>query len=278
MPIPPQDYEFVRELVRSRSGIVLEAGKEYLFDTRLAPLARQAGLPGLEQLVARMRSGPDAFALQRKVVEAMTTNETSFFRDIHPFDALREKILPDLIKARASTRTLNFWCAASSSGQEPYSVALLLREHFPQLFDGSWKLSFVATDLSSEMVRRCREGKFSQLEINRGLPASMMVRYFKKHGMEWQIDEQLRKLVDFRELNLCDDWHGLGSLDIVFMRNVLIYFSLDTKRQILGKVRRLLRPDGFLFLGGAETTINIDENYDRIQVQKGGVYQVRKAA
>jgi len=281
MPIAPHEYEYIRDLVRAKSGITLEAGKEYLVETRLLPLARSEGCSGIDELLSRMKSGPQALSLTRKVIEAMTTNETSFFRDIHPFEALRDKVLPELVARRQATKTLSIWCGAASSGQEPYTVALVLKEHFPQLFTGGWKISFVATDLSSEMIRRCREGRYSQLEINRGLPAPLMVKYFKKHGMEWQIDESLRRLIEFREMNLCDEWPLLGppqSLDLVFLRNVLIYFSLETKRQILGKVRRLLRPDGYLFLGGAETTLNVDDNYDRLQIQKTGIYKVVRAA
>jgi chemotaxis protein methyltransferase CheR len=280
MPIATHEYEYIRELVRQRSGIVLEAGKEYLVDSRLTPLARREGYANAEELLGNMRTGPKALSLQYKVIEAMTTNETSFFRDIHPFESLRDTVIPELLKARSASRTLNIWCAASSSGQEPYTIAMVLKEHFGHLFGtgGGWKLRFVATDLSGEMVRRSREGKYTQLEINRGLPAALMVKYFKRHGMEWQIDESLRKMIEFRELNLCEDWPTISEMDVVFMRNVLIYFSLETKRQILGKVRRSMRPDGYLFLGGAETTINIDDAYDRVQLVKGGVYQVRRAA
>ncbi len=278
MPIAPHEYEYIRELVRVRAGITLESGKEYLVETRLTPLARHEGLKGIDDLISKMRSGPLALSLIRKVIEAMTTNETSFFRDMHPFDALRDKVIPDLLAKRAVSKTISIWCAAASSGQEPYTTLMLLRENFPQLFTGGWRFNFVATDLSSEMIRRCKEGKFSQLEVNRGLPAALMVKYFKKNGMEWQIDEQLRKACEFREMNLCEDWHGLGNIDIVFMRNVLIYFSVETKRQILGKVRKIMKPDGYLFLGGAETTINIDDAYDRVQIQRSGIYQVRSAA
>lgn len=278
MPIAPQDFEYICELIRRRAGITLEPGKEYLVESRLVPLAKQEGLKGIEDLLAKMKTGPLAMSLTRKVIESMTTNETSFFRDIHPFDALRDKVIPDLIARRSTTRTLSIWCAAASSGQEPYTILMLLRENFPQLFNGGWRFQFVGTDLSSEMIRRCREGKFSQLEINRGLPAQLMVKYFKKTGMDWQIDEQLRKACEFREMNLCDEWTGLSNIDIVFMRNVLIYFSVETKRQILGKVRKVMKPDGYLFLGGAETTINIDESYDRLQIQRSGIYQVKAAA
>lgn len=275
MPIATHEYDFIRDLVKTRAGIVLEAGKEYLVESRLTPLMRREGYPAIDKMLTAMKSGPTALALTQKVVEAMTTNETSFFRDTHPFEALRDSVIPEIVKRRAATRTVNLWCAAASSGQEPYTIAMVIREHFAHLLNSGWKFNMLATDISTEMIARCRAGKYSQLEINRGLPAALLVKYFHKHGMEWEIDESLRKMIDFRETNLCGDWPGISNLDIVFMRNVLIYFSLDTKRQILGKVRRALRPDGYLFLGGAETTINIDDCYDRVQIVKSGIYQVR---
>lgn len=278
MPIAPVDYEYIRELVRGRSGIILDPGKEYLVESRIAPLMRQEGIKSSDELVQKMRTGALALSLQCKVVEAMTTNETSFFRDIHPFDALRDSVIPELVRRRADSKSINIWCAASSSGQEPYTIAMLIRENFGHLIQQGWRFNMVATDLSGDMVRRCRTGKYSQLEINRGLPAALMVKYFKKHGMEWEIDESLRKMIDYREMNLTHEWPGITNIDVVFMRNVLIYFSLETKRQILAKVRRVMRPDGYLFLGGAETTINIDEAYDRVQIVKTGIYQARRAA
>lgn len=278
MPIATHEYEFIRELVRTRAGIVLEAGKEYLVESRIAPLIRREGLKDTDDLLNKMRSGPLAMSMTQKVIEAMTTNETSFFRDIHPFEALRDSVIPELVKRRQDSRTINIWCAAASSGQEPYTIAMVIRENFSHLLAAGWKINVVATDISAEMIARCKAGKFSQLEINRGLPALLMIKYFKKNGMDWMVDDSLKKLIDFRETNLTTDWHGLGGLDVVFMRNVLIYFSLETKRQILGKVRKVMRPDGYLFLGGAETTINIDDAYDRVQIVKSGIYQVRRAA
>lgn len=266
------DFEFVKNLVLKHAAIVLETGKEYLVESRLAPLARQEGLASFEELIARMRAQPSN-GLHWKVVEAMTTNETSFFRDIHPFDALKKSVLPDLLTKRASERKLNIWCAASSSGQEPYTVAMVLREHFPTL--ANWTIRFIASDISNEMVTRSREGRYSQLEVNRGLPATLLVKYFQKQGTEWQIKDDLRRMIEFQQVNLAEAWPSWPPMDIVLMRNVMIYFNVETKKTILGKIRRLLRPDGYLFLGGAETTMNLDDAFERVQLDKSGCYRLR---
>jgi chemotaxis protein methyltransferase CheR len=277
MPITTDEFDYVRHLVRARSGIVLEPGKEYLVDARLSSLVREQKLESIAVLVQRMRASVTD-PLHKRVVEVMTTNETSFFRDLHPFEALRRNVLPALLANRAATRTLSIWCAASSTGQEPYTIAMTLLESVPQLAD--WKLTFVATDLSREMVERSRAGKYNQIEINRGLPAALMVKYFDKQGLEWQVKSKLREMIEFKELNLTSPaWIGVPSpLDIVFIRNVLIYFDPETKKDILGRIRKMLRPDGYLFLGCAETTMSLDDNYERLQVEKSGCYQLRGAA
>lgn len=264
-------FGFVCNLVRSRSAIEIEASKAYLVESRLAPLARQQGFASLHDFVSEIRrTGKQE--LSRQVVEAMTTNETSFFRDAHPFDALKSDILPQLIAARSAERSLTIWSSACSSGQEAYSIAMILREHFPVL--SSWKVSIVGTDLSSQIVAKARSGAFNQTEINRGLPAHLMVKYFKREGMNWVINDDLRKMVEFRELNLVEPWPAsLPKMDIVFLRNVLIYFAPEMKKAILGKVRNTLRPDGFLFLGGAETTMNLDTSFQRQQIGKAVCYR-----
>ena len=272
MPLNSADFEHIAKLVRDRSAIVLEAGKEYLVESRLLPVARGEGCTSVAELVTRLRSS-SANGLQQKVVEAMTTNETSFFRDLHPFEALKKTLLPELMAKRGGARTLNLWCAAASSGQEPYTIALTLREHFPAL--ATWTVRFIATDLSMEMVERSRTGRYSQLEVNRGMPAPLLVKYFQRHGVEWQLKEDLRKSVEFRQLNLVDAWTTLPAMDLIFMRNVLIYFDVPTKKAILAKVRRLLRPDGYLFLGAAETTLNLDDSFERMQLEKAGCYRLR---
>jgi chemotaxis protein methyltransferase CheR len=267
------DFEYVRSLVLKRSAIVLENEKLYLAETRLQALARREGLPSLEALIGQARSGTGS-GLSDRLVEAMTTNETSFFRDVHPFDALKQVVLPQLIQRRAVERRLSIWCGASSTGQEPYSLAMLLRENFPVL--ASWNVTILATDLSTEVLEKAKRGRYSQLEINRGLSALLLVKYFVKQGLEWQICEDLRRMVEFRQLNLIEPWPLFPPTDIVMLRNVLIYFSVETKKQILGKVRKILRPDGFLFLGGAETTLNLDDQFERLSLPRSGCYQLRK--
>jgi chemotaxis protein methyltransferase CheR len=270
--LSPQDFQFVCGLVRQRSAIVLEPEKSYLLEARLSPLARSEGFGTIEELVARLRSHPFN-GLHRKVVEAMTTNETSFFRDLHPFEALRSVVLPEVIRRRQVDRRINIWCAACSSGQEPYTIAMTILEHFPML--GSWDVKILATDLSSDMVARSRAGRYGQIEVNRGLPASLLVKYFEKKGMEWVIRPEVQRFCEFRELNLIESWSGLPRMDVVFLRNVLIYFDLDTKRSILSNTRKVLQPWGHLFLGGAETTINLGDGFTRVQYDRAGCYRLK---
>ena len=254
------DFELVRTIIRQDAAIALEDGKQYLVASRLAPVARGAGMASVAELCAHLRTRPRD-PLREQVVDAMTTNETSFFRDIHPFESLREHVLPDLLRNRASERRLTVWCGASSSGQEPYSIAMVLKESFPQL-DG-WDVHIIATDISPTMLDRTRSGLYSQLEVNRGLPAPSLVRWFTRKGAKWEIDAALRDLVTVERLNLAERWPTMREVDVVFLRNVLIYFDVPTKRQILAQVREILRPDGYLILGGAETTVNLDQDFER---------------
>ncbi len=270
MPASPESMSFLRDLVYRRSAIVLEADKQYLFDSRLSPVAREAGLASIDELVSNMRKDPGA-PLTRRVVEAMTTNETLFFRDVHPFEAMKALLVPDLIRARSAERSLRIWCAAASTGQEPYSIAMTLREHFPEL--ATWNVQIVATDLNAAVLERAREAKYRQLEVNRGLPAPFLLKYFERQGAEWQLNSNIRNMVTFRELNLLDSWTSLGPQDIVFMRNVLIYFDIETKRRLLGRLRQTLKPEGFLILGGAETTTNLDDGYASVRIGKGVYFQ-----
>jgi len=273
MPLNESELTFVRNFIREQAAIVLEPEKSYLIEARLQPLARRAGFSSLGELVATLRTKRHT-ELQRKVIEAMTTNETSWFRDRHPFEALKNLVIPSLMEKRAKQKALTFWCAASSSGQEPYSVLMVISEHFPQLLK-SWKFRFIATDISHEMLRRTRDGTYSQIEINRGLPAPLLVRYFEKKGLYWQVKEELRKRIELRELNLAGTWPALPPIDVIFMRNVLIYFDVETKKQILAKVRRVMRPDGCFFLGGAETTVHLDDSFERIPAAKTGCYRLK---
>ena len=271
MPITAPTFEYFRKLVEQRAGIVLEPGKEYLIESRLGQVARNQGFHTVDELGVELAKS-SFNSLHRQVVEAMTTNETSWFRDIHPFDALKKKVLPDLIATRAADSRLQVWCAASSSGQEPYTIAMIIREYFPPLRD--WKVQILATDISTAMLAKARAGRFTQLEMNRGLPAPLMVKYFVKDGTEWQIKDELRQMVEFRELNLAERWPLLPPVDIIFMRNVLIYFDIALKKDILRRVRQVIRPDGFFFLGSAETTMSLDEAFERDQIDRAVVYRL----
>jgi chemotaxis protein methyltransferase CheR len=266
-----QEFDVIRRLLQERSGIALEDGKQYLVECRLAPVIQQLQLQSIGELIAQLR-GPLNVGLQRQIVEAMVTSESSFFRDHHPFQTLRKDVFPDLISRRGAERRLNIWCAASAHGQEPYSVAMLLREHFPEL--RTWQLSLLATDLSREVLERARAGRFSQIEANRGLPAALLIKYFNQEGSDWQLQDSIRGMVAFQELNLTQPWPSLPRMDLVLLRNVMIYFDVPTKKAILGRVARLLRPDGYLLLGGAETTFNLDDSFRRVEALKTGFYQL----
>ncbi len=263
-------FDYICNLVRDKSAIVLEPSKTYLVESRLNPVARANGLVSIEELVDALRK-PNSSKLTQAVIEAMTTNETSFFRDLHPFDALKTSILPALIAARSRERVLNIWSNACSSGQEVYTIAMLIKEHFPEL--GAWKVRLIASDLSTQILDKAREGVFNQTEVNRGLPLPMLLKHFQKNGLTWQIKEEIRKMVEFRQVNLVETFPQLPPMDIVFLRNVLIYFAPETKRDILNNVKKVMRPDGVLFLGGAETTMNLDVPFQRELVGKATVYK-----
>ena len=250
MPLAPQDMDFIRDLVLARSAIALDDKQHYLVEARLLPLAREAGLQDVPGLVGALRTKPYG-EQHRRVVEAMTTNETSFFRDMHPFEALKRKIFPAIIERRASERRLNMWCAATSSGQEPYSVMMLLRDEFPQL--ATWNIRFMCSDFSEAMVARSRAGKFNQLEMGRGLPALSLVKHFDRIGTEFQVKPHLRQGFEWFQLNLAGPWPVMPPMDIIFIRNVLIYFKPEVRGQILEKARRLMQPHGALFLGTTES-------------------------
>ena len=269
--LPADAISFVCTLVRDRSAIELDASKEYLIEARLAPLARQSGFDSTTNLVQEMRA-KKRVELEDQVVEAMTTNETSFFRDGHPFEALRTTIIPELIENSGSKKTLNIWSAACSTGQEIYSIAMILREHFPEL--RNWKVDLLGTDISDDVLEKSKAGTYSQIEVNRGLPATLMTKYFQRAGMQWQVNDDLRSMTSFNKLNFIDPWPLMPKMDIVFMRNVLIYFCPQTKKSILQKLRSVLAPNGILFLGAAETTINLDSAFERVQVGDCSYYKI----
>jgi chemotaxis protein methyltransferase CheR len=261
--LEPRSFDYIAKLVRDRSAIVLESSKAYLVESRLSPIARECGLETIGKLIEKLQE-PNSQGLTQKVVDAMTTNETSFFRDLHPFQALKTDILPNLIKARASERVLNIWSNACSSGQEVYSIAMLIKENFPEL--AGWKVRLVASDLSTKILDKAKAGVFTQTEINRGLPMPLLLKYFGKQGIQWKLNDEIRSMVEFRTINLIETFPtAISQMDIVFLRNVLIYFSPETKSSILTRIRASLRSDGYLFLGGSETTMNLKVKFEKQQ-------------
>jgi len=250
------DYEYLRRFLRERSGLVLSVDKHYLLESRLLPVARRAGLAGLAELVHRLLGG-DGEALAAEVVEAMTTNESFFFRDKIPFEHFRDTIIPRLIAARSQRRRIRIWCAAASTGQEPYSLALSIKEMGDRL--AGWNVEIIATDISNEALRRARSGIYSQFEVQRGLPIMLLLKYFKQTGENWQIGPDIRAMVQFRALNLISDFAHLGVFDLVFCRNVLIYFDQPTKINVLDRLAQNLDRDGYLVLGAAETVVGLSE-------------------
>jgi len=262
--VTPLDYEFLRRFLKERSGLDLSSDKQYLVESRLIPLARKAGLPGIGELVQKLKSGVEP--LTSEVVEAMTTNETFFFRDKIPFDHLKEAILPALVQARASRRALRIWCAASSTGQEPYSIAMCVKE-FAAL--AGWRVEIVATDLSQEVLEKSKAGIYSQFEVQRGLPIQMLVKYFKQIGKLWQLNADIRSMVQHRQLNLLQDFSHLGTFDVIFCRNVLIYFDQNTKVAIFERMSKMLESDGVLALGAAESVVGISDAFKPYPERRG---------
>jgi chemotaxis protein methyltransferase CheR len=263
--VTPPDYEYLRKLLKDHSGLDLSTDKQYLIESRLLPLARKAGLPGISDLVQKMKGGSNGLITQ--VVEAMTTNETFFFRDKVPFDHFRDTIMPEMLKLRAARKSLRIWCAAGSTGQEPYSLAMCLKEMSAAL--SGWRVEILATDLSQEVLEKSRTGIYSQFEVQRGLPIQMLVKYFKQIGELWQINPDIRGMVAHRQLNLLHDFGQLGSFDVIFCRNVLIYFDQETKANIFGRLARGMESDGFLVLGAAETVVGLTEAFKPIGDRRG---------
>ena len=260
----PEDFGWLRKLLKERSGLVLAAEKQYLAESRLLPLARKHGMTTLAELIARLRA-PQC-PLTSDVVDAMTTNETFFFRDKIPFDHLRDSVLPALMQARAARKSLRIWCAACSTGQEPYSIAMILKET-PAL--SGWRTEIVATDLSQAVLEKSKAGVFSQFEVQRGLPIQMLVKYFKQNGDLWQLNADIRAMVQHKELNLLQDFSHLGTFDVIFCRNVLIYFDQDTKAAVFERMSRLIEPDGVLALGAAESVVGITDTFKPFPDRRG---------
>lgn len=263
------DFDYLCEAVKERSGIILTPEKAYLVDNRLAPIARRTDHDDVPALLATLRSKKEENLL-REVTDALTTNESFFFRDQKPFDAFRDLMLPSILETNANKRSLKIWCAACSSGQEPYSLAMILRDHAAKL-DG-WKVEIVGTDISHTILDRAKEGAYTQFEVQRGLPAKYLVQYFKKDNDLWLISDELKQMVSYRFFNLLDDPVTLGTFDIVFCRNVLIYFNPETKTKVLDGIARQMSPNGFLSLGAAETIFGLTKSFAS-EADRSGVYR-----
>ncbi len=261
-----KDFEFISQLLYKRSGLVLTQEKAYLLESRLNPVARKWEFKGFDELVAAVRASGNE-KLLNDVTEAMTTNESFFFRDQKPFTQFKEMILPHLLQNRSSTKKIRIWSAACSSGQEPYTLAMLLSEAKAQL--AGWNVEILATDLSTEILTKAKQGVYSQFEVQRGLPISYLVKYFKQDGDKWQIDEKLRGMINFRPFNLLSDLGALGRFDVIYCRNVLIYFDQPTKAKVLDGMAKMMPEDGFLLLGGAETVLGISDSFKLIPGQRG---------
>ncbi len=266
--VTSDNLQYLCKTIYSESGIVLDESKGYLLEARLLPVARDEGESTLDGLCNLIRAAGGR-RLRDKVVEALTTNETLFFRDSRPFEAVEKIVIPELLKQRAASRQLRIWCAACSTGQEPYSLAMMWKEMNPN----GWQLDILATDLAESVLERARAGRFQQLEVNRGLPAKYLVKYFHRDGMTWEIRADVRKMIRWQKFNLKDSVAGMPVFDLVFCRNVLIYFDVPTKRGIFNNIRKVLRPGGYLVLGSSETTLNVDDTYVRQQVGPAIFYQ-----
>ena len=248
----PQDYAYLSKLLNERSGLQLAGDKQYLIESRLLPVARQNNCGSIGDLVAKLK----AFAeepLRQRVTEAMTINESFFFRDKTPFERFQDTVLPCMQKLRGASKRIRIWCAASSTGQEPYSLAMILQQAKSEFTD--WKIEIVATDISTEVLEKAKSGLYTQFEIQRGLPIQLLLKYFKQDGDQWRISQELRDMVQYRKHNLLDDFASLGMFDVIFCRNVLIYFDSKTKQDVLTRISRSLVKDGHLLLGAAETVV-----------------------
>lgn len=275
------DFDLYKDILKARSGLTLTPDKSYLLDSRLTPVAKKWGHASLDAMTLVLRGVPDP-NLVKDVVEAMTTNETSFFRDTKPFDMFKNTILPYLMKKRATRKSINIWCAAASSGQEPYSLSMLLKEMGHAI--NGWNIKILGTDISTEILDHAKKGVYSQFEVQRGLPIQMLMKYFDQTGDTWTIKDEIRKMVKYEFFNLLDSMDKLGTFDIIFCRNVLIYFDEQTKKMVLEKMARRLEGDGFLVLGGAETVLGITdafklaESHRGLYVLKNGTFDAKELA
>ena len=276
----PDDFTYFSKWLKDRTGLVLGTDKMYLIESRLTPLLRKWNMGSFDSMMAALRKGDDA--VQREVSDAMMTHESFFYRDIKPFELFKRDVLPRLLTARAARKHLRIWSAACSTGQEPYTLSMILKEEGARL--AGWKIDIIATDIAREIIERAKQGIYTQFEVQRGLPIQMLMKYFKQNGDKWQINQDVRNSVQYREFNLLNDPRVLGTFDVVFCRNVLIYFDQGTKGGVLNRIARTMEPDGVLYLGGAETVIGICDAFAPLPGERGvyglvgGAAAVKQAA
>lgn len=272
MSIAPPQFTYLREIVRQHSAIVIDADKDYIVFGRLAPIMDREGFASINELVISLQKQSFG-SLHQHVVDAMTNNETWFFRDFQPFEALKTEILPSILRENSADRNVRIWSAACSTGQEPYSLAMCLKESFDL---PGWRFTITATDLAEHVLEKARAGCYKQMEVGRGLPTQMLTQYFQQSGVQWELKPEIRNMVDFRQMNLIAPWPSMPPIDILMLRNVLIYFDVETKKSILKKARKVLKPGGYLLLGAAETTLNLDDNFERIICGRGAYYRLKR--
>ncbi len=263
------EFVTIRQFIYDKASIVIEDDQHYLIESRLAPVMEREGVQTFRHLIQQLQQ-PASEPLQNRVVNAITTNETYFFRDVKPFTVLRDKVLPQLIERRRTERQLRFFFGGCSSGQEPYSVAMMLRQSFPDL--ATWDLKLIAVDISGEMIRRAQEGCYTQFEINRGLPAPLLVKYFERQGLHWRLQQTIRDMVEFQEMSLVNIFSQLADIDVLFLRNILIYFDEKTRRHLLTRVEHVLRPDGYLIMGAAEAPIFYSTAFETLPGDSSNIF------
>ena len=273
MNISPEDFIFLQKFIKDESGIIIEQDKKYLLESRLVSIVEESKLDSFRELVSRVRASKYS-EIAIKIIDAMTTNETSFFRDLNPFNSMKSHVIPEIVKKHEKEKTINIWSAACSTGQEAYSLAMLIHENFPFLLN--WNLKIYASDISKRMIARGKEGCYSQLEINRGLPARMLVKYFRQNGHHWCIRDDVKKMVEFLIVNLVEAWPSMPQMDVIFLRHVLIYFNIESRKNILNKIKKVLNPGGYLILGVGETTLNIDDEFENVQIENTIWYRLKK--
>jgi chemotaxis protein methyltransferase CheR len=269
----PAEFDFLKTFLKTRSGLVLSNDKQYLVESRLLPIARSSKLETLSAVIQQLKRGGNR-ALETDVVEAMTTNESFFFRDKTPFDHFKDTMLPALLQSRSARKQLKIWCAAASTGQEPYSLAICLKEEAAKM--SGWRTQILGTDLSQEVLEKAKTGLYSQFEVQRGLPIQMLLKYFEQKGDMWQINAGMRAMVEWKKLNLLENFNHLGEFDIIFCRNVLIYFDQATKSEILARLAKSMPDDGYLVLGAAETVVGLTDAFKPV-AGKRGLFQKKQA-